>query len=692
MLKNCKNILSIEVLNSNLLEEYMIHNKSTFAVLSVILLLSLVTASCSAPANAQTGSTSSDFTGYGTITQTSYTDTVESTGQIQSQRMASLSWSTTGKVAQSNVQVGQMVNAGDILMTLDPTSVPSNLHTAQTNLTNARNALNQLTNPDSSSVASAMSALAAAYINYQQAQNDLSNAIISNQQANTLNLYTNWWDTKATLQDAQNNLPLANASIDIQAYYQAVRDTSQLQAELKVAQDNASVHPDDVALSQKATDLKAAVQDSQTEQNDLQAGLSTETVDLVSSLSGSLSAYETSATDFIGSVITDTTNTNVNLAQLQADLTQKQSSLISTQSDLTDLINKRAAMNGKRCDDDTIADYQTAYDRAVDIYNRSGHISNSREYQQLQTAAANLTWCTSVWSEAEIAAQDAKIASAQAQIHLLQAQINQDQSQTSDAGSSVYGLAINLYTVWAAYQDATQKLNSTVTSLYELERSPNPDDLAAAQAKVQSAQAEVNSLTLTAPYSGEVTNIGYEPGDSVSQSTPAVILVDRSKLYVDLQIDESHVVKLSPGNKATISLEAMPNLTLSGSVSYINPVGTSNQGVVYYDVRVVPDQADSTILIGATADVTIYAGQPQNVLTVPVSAVGSDSQGEYVYVIGSDDSAQQVIVVSGQILPDDTVIVTGDLQVGETVGLLPSSSTGTNNFGGMGGGGGFSGP
>jgi membrane fusion protein (multidrug efflux system) len=87
--------------------------------------------------------------------------------------------------------------------------------------------------------------------------------------------------------------------------------------------------------------------------------------------------------------------------------------------------------------------------------------------------------------------------------------------------------------------------------------------------------------------------------------------------------------------------------------------------------------------------VTIQAGQPQTVLTVPVSAVGSDTQGEYVYVIGSNGSSQQVIVVSGQILSDNTVIITGNLKAGDKVGLLSSTSTGTNN---LGGGGRFFGP
>jgi multidrug efflux pump subunit AcrA (membrane-fusion protein) len=667
----------------------MFHNKRGFTGLSMILLLALVLTGCSGAANAQTGSTSSSFTGYGTITQESFTDTVESTGQIQPQHITSLSFSTTGTVAQSKVQVGQTVNAGDKLMNLDPGSVPANLLTAETDLTNARNAYSQLTNPDLLTISSAQKTLSSAYTNYQQAEAALSNAIINNQTASDPTLYSNWLDSKTALDTAQNNLPLANASIDVQAYYQVVRETSQLQAQLIMTQGNASAHPTDTSLAQKVTDLQAAVEASQNRQNDLQTGLPSNVVELANTLSVKLDAYDSAASNFIGLVVTSTMSSNVNAAQIQADLTQKQSTLISSQSSLTDLKNKRAGMNGKRCTDATISDYQDTYTKALDRYNQSAHIVGSPEDKALQTAAANLTWCSAYYSASEIAAADANIASTQAQIQLLQAQIATDQAQVNDSSNSVYGLAINLNTVWAVYQDATQQLNGAVTRLYQLERSPNPDDLAAAQTKVKSAQAEVNSLTLTAPYSGVVTSVSYQPGDSVNQSTPAVVLVDRSKLYIDLQIDESHVVKLNPGDTATIALEANSKLALTGKVSYINQVGTTNQGVVYYSVRVVLDQSDPTILIGATADVTIQAGQPQTVLTVPVSAVGSNTQGEFVYVVGSNGSSQQVTVVSGQILSNNTVIVTGNLKAGDTVGLLSSTSTGTNN---LGGGGRFFGP
>ena len=666
----------------------MSRNKHFIAAFSILVLASIVLAGCSGSANAQTGSTSSGFTGYGKVTQVSYTNTVESTGQIEPQHIASLNYSTTGVVAQSNVTVGQSVKAGDTLMTLDASSVPANLQTAQVDLTNAQNALNQLTAPDLSTVASAQQTLSTAYNSFAQAQAALSNAIITNQTASDVTLYNNWLSGKNDLNNAQNKMPLATASIDAQAYYQAVRDSNALKDGLSVAEKNTSIHPNDTILAQKVASLKIAVQNSQTNEKNLQAGLSADVVQLVDTLVSNQDAYDNAASVFIGAVVTSTASTNSSLAQVQADLTTKQSALLTAQSTLQDQQNKRASMNGVRCDQTTINNYQDAYNAALARYNRSAHLTDSPEWNALQTAAANLNFCTSTFSTAEIATADANVASTQAQIQLLQTQIASDQAQITDSGNAVFSLAISLNNAWAAYQSADQQLNNAVTALYQLQRSPNPDDLTSAQAKVQSAMAEVNSLKITAPFDGVVTTVGYQAGDSVSQGTPAVVLVDRSKLYVNLQIDESHVVELTQGDKATITLEATPNKSLTGSVSYINPVGTSNQGVVYYTVQVLLDQSDPSVLIGATADVTIQAGQPQNVLTVPVSAVGNDTNGEYVYVVDANNNPTQVSVVSGQILANNTVIVTGNLQPGATVGLLSSTSTGTNNSGGFGGGGG----
>jgi len=617
-----------------------------------------------------------------TASRGSLTASVGATGTVRADQTALIPWQTSGIVDQVYVQVGQVIPAGQMLASLAQSSLPQNIILAQSDLITARNALTQLTNPNLSTISNSEKALASAYTGYQQAQNSLTNAIITNQNANDPTLYNDWMTSKIALDAARNNTPLANASIDAQAYYQAVRATSQLQDSFAMVQDLASAHPDDVLLAQKAANLQIAVQDSLTKQNSLQAGLPSDMTNLVNTLSDRLSAYETSTNEFIGSVLTDTLNTSVDLAQVQADLAQKQSNLISTQSTLNDLIDHRQGMNGKRCSDKTISDYQDAYDRALNAYNFTGHIANSREYQLLQTASANLNWCTSVWSESDIAAQDAKITSAQAQIQLLQAQITADQTQITDSTSSVYSLAIYLNNVWTAYQDASQQLSNAVTSLYQLERSPNPDDLAAAQARLQAAQTAVDSLSLTAPFAGTITEADVKPGDQVSLGSIAFRLDKLDRLLVDVQVSEVDINTIQIGQPVSLSFDAILDKQYNGVVSQVAPVGTVVQGVVEFNVTVELTDADQNVKPGMTAAVNIIVDQISDALLVPNRAVRLVNGQRVVYIL-SNNQLQQVKVTLGASSDTESQVTGGDLQEGEQIVLNPPQDLFGANGGGL---------
>jgi multidrug efflux pump subunit AcrA (membrane-fusion protein) len=605
-----------------------------------------------------------------TASRGSLTATVGVTGAVRSDQTAMILWQTSGVVDNVYVQVNQQVSAGQKLADLAASSLPQNIILAQSDLITARDALASLTNPDPATISTSEKALGAAYTAYQQAQNSLTNAIITNQNANEANRYHDWLATKTSLDMARNNLPLVNTSIDIQAYYQAVRKTSQLQEELTLAKENASAHLEDTLLQQKVTDLGNALQDSQAKQNNLLIAVPSDIADLVNSLSTQLSAYDASTQDFIATVFTDTLNAGVDLAAIQADLAQKQSTLINTQTSLDDLINHRQTMSGKRCDDSTIADYQDAYDAALNVWNFTGHIPNSREYQLLQTAAANLNWCTSVWSESDIAQQDAKIASTRAQVQLLQAQITADQNQIADATNSVYGLAITLNNLWTAYQDASQQLSSATTNLYELERAPNPDDLAAAQARLQAAQATVDSQTLTAPFAGTVTEVDIKPGDQVTPGLNAFRLDNVDRLLVDVLVSEVDINSIQVGQPVNLSFDAILNKQYTGVVDQVAPVGDAIQGVVQFNVTVELADADANVKPGMTAAVNIVVNQVSDVLLVPNRAVRLVNSQRVVYIL-SNNQLQMVNVTLGASSDTASQVVGGDLKEGDQVVLNP---------------------
>jgi RND family efflux transporter MFP subunit len=605
-----------------------------------------------------------------TVGRGDLTATVGATGTVRADQTALITWQTTGTVDNVYVQVGQKITAGQTLADLTQSSLPQNVILAQSDLINARNALKNLTDPDLSTISNAEKVLAAAYTNYQQAQNNLTNAIITNKNANTVNKYSDWSTVNRALDVARNNMPLANASVDVQAYYQAARGTSQKLAEFNLEKGMANANPSNVLLAQKVADLENAVNDSLSKQKNLQAGLSSDTIDLVNALSERLSEYEVFTEDFIGTVLTDTLSTSVDLAQVQADLTQRQSDLIRMQSTLDDQVNRRFNMNGRRCDDKTISDYQKSYDNALNAYNFTGHIPNSLEYQALQTAAANLSWCTSVWSESDIASQDAKIASTRAQIQLLQAQIIADQTQFTDASSSVYGLAIYLNNLWTSYQDASQQLNKAVTTLYELERSPNPDDLAAAQARLQAAQITVDFHLLTAPFAGTITQIDIKPGDQVTPASTAFRLDSLDRLFVDVLVSEVDINSIQVGQPVDLSFDAILNKQYKGVVNQVSPVGDAIQGVVQFNVTVEITDADPNVKPGMTAAVNVIVDQITDALLVPNRAVRLLNGQRVVYIL-VNDQLNKIDITLGATSDTNSQVVAGDLQVGDKVVLNP---------------------
>src|SRR5690349_15331454 len=208
-----------------------------------------------------------------------------------------------------------------------------------------------------------------------------------------------------------------------------------------------------------------------------------------------------------------------------------------------------------------------------------------------------------------------------------------------------------------------------------LKEGPGSQDVVAAQAKVDAAQATVDSMSVIAPFDGEVLYVQSQPGDVVNADTSAVNVADLDHLYVETQVDESDVADVKVGQKADITLDALTGAAFTGKVTQINPVGEVVSGLVKYTVRIDLDKATdrSFIPLGTTANVVVHVKDATASLAVPITTVQNDSQGEYVLVVQGDGSTKRVEVVSGAIV-GDLVVVTGDLKVGEHVHSNQQSS------------------
>jgi HlyD family secretion protein len=237
---------------------------------------------------------------------------------------------------------------------------------------------------------------------------------------------------------------------------------------------------------------------------------------------------------------------------------------------------------------------------------------------------------------------------------------------------------------------AEANLNDAQREWDRLKSGTDTSDIMAAQAKVDAAQATVNSMAIIAPFSGEVIAVSTTPETLVSSGDLAIVVVNRDTLKVDALVDETDISRVAIGNAAEVKTDAIPGVVFKGKVNSINPIASTVSGLVKFTVTIGLDPSKEPLLFGTTTDVTIVTSEPRSMLAVPVGAVQTDTQGEYVLRVASGGNSERVTVTSDSI-QGELVAITGDLKEGDQVLVNATTSTSSGgNQGGPGGGpGGF---
>jgi RND family efflux transporter MFP subunit len=182
-----------------------------------------------------------------------------------------------------------------------------------------------------------------------------------------------------------------------------------------------------------------------------------------------------------------------------------------------------------------------------------------------------------------------------------------------------------------------------------------------AQIQLEVAKKNLIDATVKAPIDGTVIEKSAENGAFVNIGSPIARLVNISKLKIRMNVSEANVYKLSIGDKASISTEAFPGKTFSGSISYIASKGDDSHN---YPVE-VQIANNGKLKAGTFADVYINLPGKGNALCIPRAALLGSSRDAKVYVVTDGKAQTRAITVSGG--NENVLFVTGGLAKGEQV-------------------------
>ncbi|MBN2499727.1 MAG: efflux RND transporter periplasmic adaptor subunit [Anaerolineales bacterium] len=218
---------------------------------------------------------------------------------------------------------------------------------------------------------------------------------------------------------------------------------------------------------------------------------------------------------------------------------------------------------------------------------------------------------------------------------------------------------------------AQQQLADAQSAYEDVKAGPDPDDIAAAEARIAATESTLAMAYIEAPFAGTITQVVAKSGDQVAPGLIAFRIDDLSHLLVDVDISEVDINRIEVGQIATLTFDAIQQEEYNGTVVEVSPVGDLTQGVVNFKVTVELTDADASVRPGMTAAVNIIVQEFNDALLVPNRAVRLLDGNRIVYVLNNMNQLEIVKVELGASSDNYSQVVGGDLKAGEKLVLNP---------------------
>ena len=182
--------------------------------------------------------------------------------------------------------------------------------------------------------------------------------------------------------------------------------------------------------------------------------------------------------------------------------------------------------------------------------------------------------------------------------------------------------------------------------------------------KLSDAKEALSDYSIYAPFDGTISKVNIEKGDSVSAGTAIATLITNQKI-AEISLNEVDAAKVKIGQKATLTFDALPDLSITGKVSELDIIGTVSQGVVSYNVKIVLDTQDENVKPGMSVTADIITDIKQDVLVVSNNAIKSQGNSKYVELVENSDNKKQQLLSNNNsgitlpVLPKQQSVETG---------------------------------
>lgn len=187
--------------------------------------------------------------------------------------------------------------------------------------------------------------------------------------------------------------------------------------------------------------------------------------------------------------------------------------------------------------------------------------------------------------------------------------------------------------------------------------------LNAARARVAAAEAQLDDLTITAPFAGRLGLRDISVGAQVDPGRELVTLDSVSPIDLRFSVPERYLAEVRPGAKVVAESVAYPGRTFEGEVRAVDSRVDPALRAVEMEARL--DNPDGALLPGMFMGLRVGAGVREEAVVVPPMAVQVRGSSHFAFRV-ADGKAERVEVKVGQRTADRLEILEG-LKAGDQI-------------------------
>lgn len=154
--------------------------------------------------------------------------------------------------------------------------------------------------------------------------------------------------------------------------------------------------------------------------------------------------------------------------------------------------------------------------------------------------------------------------------------------------------------------------------------------LVAAQTNLSVSERNLEFASVRAEIGGTIINKEASVGSVVSSAvsnvgggSTIVTIADLSRVRMRVLVNETDIANVRVGQDAIVTVDALPNRTLRGTVEKVEPKAVIQQSVTMFPVLVSLANADRALLPGMNGEVSMVIQRRDDVIAVPVDALRS---------------------------------------------------------------------